>query len=106
MSVGLRTTYNNTTDNLQPPGSTTAAGNFFAVNDARLLISGKVHEYIAFELNSELFGASSFPANATLDSSGTAPGYKLLDADVKFQCDDLINVWTGQFRPPERSRAT
>jgi hypothetical protein len=91
VGVGLRTSYNTVSDNA--PG---IGGNFFAINNARLLVSGQVAEYIGFELNSDISNAQGLN-----DASISAPAqYNFLDGIVKFEFNDGVNFWMGQFLPP------
>ncbi len=98
VGAGIRTTFNSTTG---VPGGPAASvigpgGNFFNVNNARLFVSGQVGECIGFELNSEINNAQFL--NNTLLSYPTT--YNLLDAIIKYEFDDLFNIWAGQLLPP------
>ncbi|MBI3836606.1 MAG: hypothetical protein HY288_01560 [Planctomycetia bacterium] len=100
-AVQIRSTFNSTTGVPNAPGAgntaaNSLAGNFFAVNNARLLFSGQVHEVIGFELNTEMSNAQIVD-NTTLSFPTSI---NLLDAIVKYSGDDLFNIWAGQFLPP------
>lgn len=77
----------------QPSG-----GNYLTVNNARLFFSGKVHEVIGWELNTDV--NLDFPH--TPDGLGltNAGEIALLDAIVKFELHDYFNVWIGRFLTP------
>jgi hypothetical protein len=105
VGAGIRGTFNSTTD---LPGGPLASntslllgrgGNYLAVANARLFISGQVGECIGFALNSEINGAQNGPfLNNTTISYPTT--YDLLDAIIKYELDDTINFWSGMFHPP------
>lgn len=66
--------------------------NDFALDNARIYLNGQVHENIKFEFNTE----SKF--------SGTTNDFFLLDAIVKFEFSDLVNIWVGrQLVPSDRA---
>jgi hypothetical protein len=71
-------------------------GNYFTVNNARLLTSGQVTKYMGFELNADVNLAQSLSAATVAVPSS----YNLLDAIVKLETGDLFNIWAGQFLPP------
>lgn len=90
VGAAIRTSFN--TQTFTPGG----LGNYFTINNARLLTSGQVTEYIGFELNTDVNLAQSVTPTSLL----IPDGYNLLDAIVKFETGDLFNIWAGQFLPP------
>ena len=95
VGAGIRTSFNS----LSGPGVTDK--NFFAVDEARLFFTGKVTKVIGFELNTDITGASG---QGFLDSNSDRVNLQdsihLLDAIVKFEFNDYVNVWMGRFLPP------
>ncbi len=91
VGAAIRTSFNSFT-----PSAAGTSGSYFTIDNARLLTSGQVTEYIGFELNSDvsLAQAASQPALAVPSS------YDVLDAVMKIEAADLFNVWIGQFLPP------
>src|SRR5262249_35329563 len=96
IGAGIRTSFNSIGG-----GSSTQAHNFFAVDEARLFFSGKVNQYIGFELNTDISGAGG---RGFTDNNGDLVNLPdtihLLDAVVKFECCDYANFWIGRFLPP------
>jgi len=91
VGAAVRTSFNSST--YPAPG---VGGNYFTIDNARLLTSGQVTKYIGFELNSDVTLSQTLtPSALTVPSS-----IDLLDAIVKVEGSDLFNVWAGQFLPP------
>lgn len=90
VGAAVKASFNSQT--YQAPG----LGNHFTLNNARLLTSGQVTQYVGFELNSDI-ALSETQGPATLASPTP---YSLLDAIVKIETGDAFNVWAGQFLPP------
>lgn len=90
VGAAVRTSFNSTS------ATSTGPGNYFTLNNARLLASGQVTEFVGFELNSDV-ALSQSPIPGSL---GVPSSYDLLDAIVKIETGDLFNVWGGQFLPP------
>jgi len=66
--------------------------NDFSLDNARLYLNGQVHENIKFEFNTE-----SIITNSAND-------FFLLDAIIKFEFSDLVNIWVGrQLVPSDRA---
>lgn len=86
VGAGVRTTFNSVTQGA--PGG----GNSFQLNNMRLYTSGKVHEYVGFEFNTDV-AENPFVA-------GNNNQIQLLDAVFKFEYNDLFNIWAGRFLPP------
>jgi hypothetical protein len=80
VGVGLRTELIIDPNRAEPEDSPVYQMN----NNLRPYISGQVHEYIKFEGN--------------LDSDGT--NIRVLDAVIKLELNDYVNLWTGHFLPP------
>jgi hypothetical protein len=91
VGAAVRASFNSQNDKNQGGG-----GNYFTVDNARLLTSGQVTKYVGFELNSDISLANgATPANLRLPSS-----IDLLDAVAKFETGGVVNFWAGQFLPP------
>jgi len=80
LGIGLRTEL--VTDPSRGPGQDAPVFTFN--NDLRPYLSGQVHKYLKFEGN--------------LDSQGT--NIRVLDALLKFEFNDYVNLWAGHFLPP------
>lgn len=91
VGAAVRSSFNSST--YPAPG---VGGNYFTIDNARLLTSGQVTKYVGFELNSDVSLSQSLtPSALTVPST-----FDLLDAIVKVEASDLVNVWVGQFLPP------
>jgi hypothetical protein len=91
----IRTSINSVTDSA-PKG-----GNYFAIDNARLFFTGKVSKVIGFELSTDLSGAGNVGFTDSASNRVNLPDtIHLLDADVRFEFNDYVNVWAGRFRPP------
>lgn len=91
VGAAVRGSFNSVTSNA--PG---IAGNYFTIDNARVLTSGQVTKNIGFELNSDVSLSQSLsPTSLQMPSQ-----FNLLDAIVKFETSDYLNVWAGQFLPP------
>lgn len=86
--VGLRTSFNMIKD-AAPDG--TSRSKDFKLDDARLYMSGQLHQLIGFELNTE--------TQTTSDPAATE-SIRVLDAVLKFGFSDYFNIWIGRFLPP------
>ena len=91
VGAGIRASFN--AKSSRNPG---IGGNYFTINNARLLTSGQITDNIGFELNSDV-GLANGPSPSTV---ALPSSYNLLDAIVKIETGDLFNVWMGQFLPP------
>jgi len=61
----------------------------FALNSARIYVSGKVTENISLMLNTEY------------NSGGATPeSVRIIDAAAQFSFSDQFNIWAGRFLPP------
>ena len=92
--VGAALRISGTSATVGQPGG----GNYLTIENARLLFSGKVHQSIAWELNTDV--NLDFPH--TPDGLGltNAGEIALLDAIAKFELHDSFNVWVGRFLTP------
>src|SRR5690606_6114364 len=91
VGAAIRASFNSQNDNLSGGG-----GNYFTVDNARLLTSGQVTKHVGFELNSDIGLASG----ATAESLRLPSSFDLLDAIAKFETGGVLNFWAGQFLPP------
>lgn len=91
VGAGVKASYRNFSN--RTPG---IGGSYFTVDNARLLTSGQVTEYIGFELNSDISNAQGL----TNSSISVPARWNFLDGIVKFEMNDAVNFWMGQFLPP------
>jgi len=76
-------------------------GNYFAIDNARVFFTGKVTRVIGFELSTDLSGAGNTGFTDSANNDLRLPAtIHLLDADVRFEFNDYVNVWAGRFRAP------
>jgi hypothetical protein len=87
VGAGIRTSFR-TTEDASPSGNDWS--NDFDLNNARLYVNGQVHKYVKFEFNSECV----FCGNSGLES------YALLDAIVKVEVNQYLNLWAGRLIVP------
>ncbi len=80
-----------------PHATNSAWSNDFHLDNARIYLNGQVHENIKFEFNTE--------SRANPDGNGTTTeDFFLLDAIVKFEFSDMVNIWVGrQLVPSDRA---
>jgi len=77
--------------------------NDFALDNARIYLNGQVHENIKFEFNTESRHVPSDGTNGTVNGQ-TTEDFFLLDAIVKFEFNDMVNIWVGrQLVPSDRA---
>jgi hypothetical protein len=88
IGMGLRSSFN-MIKNAAPDG--TSRSKDFKLDDARLYVSGQLHEWVTFELNTE--------TQQTADATATE-NIRVLDAVVKFGFSEIFNIWFGRFLPP------
>lgn len=91
VGAGVKASYRNFSN--RTPG---IGGSYFAVDNARLLTSGQVAEYIGFELNADISNAQGL-SNSSISQPAR---FNFLDGIVKFEMNDSVNFWVGQFLPP------
>jgi len=90
LGMGIRTSFN-AVEGQAPDG--TSRSKDFALDSARLFLSGRIMPIVTFEFNTEY------------DSSSAGPGIgggnvQIMDAVLKFAFNDYFNVWAGRFLPP------
>ncbi|MCP9463483.1 MAG: hypothetical protein NNA25_01645, partial [Nitrospira sp.] len=109
IGMGLRTSFN-AVEGASPGGH---YSNEFTVDNARILINGKVHKYIGFEVTTECFNCNvgsnrynsgAFP-NFQAGSTGTGvfggnSSIGLLDAIGKIEINEHLNLWVGRMLLP------
>jgi len=103
VGAGLRASYRATRDNngvtVGQPGP---YDNNFNIDNARIYLNGRGHDCIGFEFNLDTNNAQGFTdekfgaRHLDLDASDM----RVLDAIVKFEFNDLINIWMGRMIPP------
>jgi len=101
VGAGIRTSYNVIEDghpNGNPRGGTK---HDFNLNNARLYFNGKGHERIGFEFNTDINNAQNFDIHGYDGFGSMDEGeMRILDAVVKFQLTNNVNLWMGRFLPP------
>ena len=91
IGAGIRSSFSAVEEGA-PHATNSAWSNDFALDNARIYLNGQVHENIKFEFNTE----SKFSAGAN--------DFFLLDAIIKFEFSDLVNIWVGrQLVPSDRA---
>jgi hypothetical protein len=95
LGAGIRTSFSAIEEGAPEAGSKWS--NDFALDNARIYLNGQVHENIKFEFNTE--------SNHLVDAAGTTTEeFFLLDAIVKFEFNDMVNIWVGrQLVPSDRA---
>lgn len=67
--------------------------NDFALNSARLYLSGSFNKYIKGMLNTERTGGGT-------DLNGSGANVEVIDANVQLQITPEVAIWAGRFLPP------
>lgn len=67
--------------------------NDFALNSARLYLSGSFNKYIKGMLNTERTGGGT-------DLNGSGANVEIIDANVQLQITPEVAIWAGRFLPP------
>ncbi|NRA03179.1 MAG: hypothetical protein HRU00_11335 [Myxococcales bacterium] len=83
LGMGLRTDFASTED-AAPSGSDYS--NDFTLDSWRLYIGGQIMPHVMFEFNADY---------GTDDND-----LQVLDGVLKFEFDDVVNIWAGRFLPP------
>ncbi|MCP9448173.1 MAG: hypothetical protein NNA22_11485 [Nitrospira sp.] len=109
IGMGLRTSFN-AVEGASPGGH---YSNEFTVDNARILINGKVHKYLGFEVTTECFncsvGANQFNNGSAINFAGNNTGSPsfgsnssvgLLDAIAKIELNEHLNLWVGRMLLP------
>ena len=97
VGAGIRTSFSSL------EGRDVTDKNYFAVDEARLFFTGKVTKVIGFELNTDISGAGGkgfTTTDAFADPLNLQDSIHLLDAIVKFEFNDYVNIWMGRMLPP------
>ena len=83
-------------------GDRGAFDNNFNIDNARVYLNGRGHDCIGFEFNLDIDNAQGF--NSTIVGNGPDglddASVRLLDAIVKFEFNDLLNIWMGRMIAP------
>lgn len=67
------------------------------LDNVRIYINGKAHEYIGFEVNTDINNAQPLLEDTLFPDGGNI---RLLDAVGKLEINSLFNIWIGRFLPP------
>jgi len=95
IGAGIRTSFSAVEEGA-PSATNDEWSNDFALDNARIYLNGQVHENIKFEFNTE---SRHNPADNV-----TTEDFFVLDAIVKFEFSDLVNIWVGrQLVPSDRA---
>lgn len=92
IGMGLRSSFNLVED-AAPSGEDRSKD--FALDNARIYLSGQLHELVTFEFNTDY---NRQPIETNLPA--TSEDIRVLDAVVKFGFNDYFNIWFGRFLPP------
>ncbi|MFP6672893.1 MAG: hypothetical protein VB857_15900, partial [Pirellulaceae bacterium] len=103
VGAGLRVSYSASRDSnglgLGLPGP---YDNNFNIDNARVYLNGRGHDCLGFEFNLDTNNAQKYVDQklgahySDLDASDM----RILDAIVKFEFNDLVNIWMGRMLPP------
>jgi len=99
VGAGLRTSYSATRVGGTTPGP---YDNNFNIDNARVYLNGRGHDCLGFEFNLDVNNAQGL-TDDKLGQDGLgedAADMRILDAIVKFEFNDLINIWMGRMLPP------
>ncbi|MDA1015213.1 MAG: hypothetical protein O3A00_12260 [Planctomycetota bacterium] len=105
LGAGLRTSYS-AIENGAPnngAGTGTSWANDFRMDNMRIFLSGQAYRGIGFELNTDINGAQGFEEFDYISGFGgfeQSGGVRVVDAVVKFQLTDELNLWAGRFLAP------
>ncbi len=84
VGMGLRTSYTSAED---AAPSDNDYSNDFDLENWRLYMGGQILPHVFFEFNADYDG-------------GTENDLQVLDGIIKFEFNDLFNIWAGRFLPP------
>jgi hypothetical protein len=87
VGAGIRASYNS--------GDPIGATNDINIDNARLYVNATGHDILGLELNFDINNAQGFGAGTT--ESGE---FRVLDAILKIEFGDLVNIWMGRMLPP------
>ncbi len=102
VGAGLRTSFRkNRTEGIG--GDNGPYDNNFNIDNARVYLNGRGHDCLGFEFNLDIDNAQGFRTNVPITHDGDnlhGGGVRVLDAIVKFEFNDLVNIWMGRMLPP------
>jgi len=102
VGAGLRTSYSATRTSAVGISEAGAYDNNFNIDNARVYLNGRGHDCLGFEFNLDTNNAQNFwdhKHNASYVDESSAD-MRILDAIVKFEFNDLVNIWMGRMLPP------
>ena len=85
VGAGIRTSYNT--------GDPIGDVNDFNIDNARLYVNATGHDILGLELNFDINNAQG-PGSSAPDE------FRILDAILKIEFGDLVNIWMGRMLPP------
>ena len=88
VGAGVRTSYNT--------GDPLGESNDFNIDNARVYINSTGHDILGLELNFDINNAQGSTAAAFADESD----FRVLDAILKVEFGDLVNIWMGRMIAP------
>ena len=100
VGAGLRASYSAT--RIRGASVNGPYDNNFNLDNARIYLNGRGHDCIGFEFNLDVNNAQGFwddKMGAAYDDEDSSD-MRVLDAIVKFEFNDLINIWMGRMLPP------
>jgi len=102
VGAGLRASYSATRASAAGISGAGPYDNNFNIDNARIYLNGRGHDCIGFEFNLDVNNAQNFwddKMGASYVDESSAD-MRILDAIVKFEFNDLINIWMGRMLPP------
>ena len=90
VGAGIRTSFTSVEDG--SPSGDERSSDFF-LESTRLYLNAQLHEFIKLEFNTEIDEPLDFSDDDDVD-------IRVLDAIVKFEYNDYVNVWAGRHLPP------
>ena len=104
VGAGLRTSYSATRNRTSGIGGGPGQyDNNFTLDNARIYLNGRGHDCIGFEFNLDVNNAQGLwddKGHQNGKEDQDASDMRILDAIVKFEFNDLINIWMGRMLPP------
>jgi hypothetical protein len=94
VGAGLRASFDSVNENFAGPGGHGTV-DYFNPDNMRLYFNGQGHQYIGFEFNTDIFDPTQ-----TYTTPNNFAQIRVLDAIVKFQFNDYVNIWLGRLLPP------
>ena len=110
VGAGLRVSYRKARSGVGTTG-VTAYDNNFNIDNARIYLNGRGHDCLGMEFNTDIDNAQGFwdfdaagviGAGSSVNSVAFSDSsdVRILDAIVKFEFNDLVNIWMGRMLPP------